>query len=112
MSFYTEEVDGKEMVGVAHRSRDAQFFEFVNPDEHNDYERLRNIKTGDLVVFDNVGEKLMADMLAGYDRYLVEADEWAEMKEELLSVDEEKWEAYSEACAKGWDKGLREAGIR
>ena len=93
--FYTAVVDGLEVVGVMFDASSGEFYEFQNPEEHDDYERYRDPRTGNIITYDPTIQRLMAGVINGRPRATVPADEWAGFREKYCEADEADHEAWA-----------------
>lgn len=93
--FHTAVVDGLEVVGVMFDASSGEFYEFQNPEEHDDYERYRDPRTGDIITYDSTVQRIMADVMSGRPRATVPADEWAAFREQYCAADEADHDAWT-----------------
>jgi len=93
--FHTAVVDGLEVVGVMFDASSGGFYEFQNPEEHDDYERYRDPRTGDVVTHDSTIQRVMADVMNGRPRATVPADEWVAFREEYCEAGEADHDAWA-----------------
>ena len=93
--FHTAVVDGLEVVGIMFDASSGEFYEFQNPERHDDYERYHNPRTGDEIVYDSTVQRVMADIMNGRPRATVPADEWAAFREQYCEADEAAHDAWA-----------------
>lgn len=93
--FHTAVVDGLEVVGVMFDASSVGFYEFQNPEEHDDHERYRDPRTGDKIAYDSTIQRIMADVMSGRPRATVPADEWAAFREQYCAADEADYDAWA-----------------
>jgi hypothetical protein len=98
--FHTDVIGGLEVAGVMFDASSGGFYEFLNPEEHDDYERYRNPRTGDVVAYDSTVQRIMADVMNGRPRATVPADKWAAFREYYSEADK----ADHDAWASRWRK--------
>lgn len=95
-SFYTETIDGVEVAGVVFNPKDGGFYEFVDPDEHDNWQRVEDPRTGEVLTWSSRIEEMMGEILSGHVRATVPADEWVSFREEYVEADEAEYETWSD----------------
>ena len=93
--FHTVVVDGLEVVGVMFDASSGGFYEFQDPQEHDDYERYCDPRTGDTITYDSTIQRVMAGMMSGRPRSTVPADRWAAFREQYCEADEADHDAWA-----------------
>jgi hypothetical protein len=93
--FHTAVVDGLEVVGIMFDASSGGFYEFQNPDEHDDYERYRDPRTGDVITYDSTLQRMMAQVMSGRPRATVPADEWAKFRKQYRQADDTDYDAWA-----------------
>lgn len=94
--FHTAVLDGREVAGILFNPRDGEFYEFQDPETHDDYERYEDPRTGKVLTFDGNLQRLMAQVRSGHVRAPVEAEEWAEFREGYIGAEQADYEAWRE----------------
>jgi len=93
--FHTAVVDGLEVVGIMFDASSGGFYEFQNPDEHDDYERYRDPRTGDVITYDSTLQRMMAQVMNGRPRATVPVDEWATFRTQYRQADDADHDAWA-----------------
>jgi len=96
-SFHTEEVDGVEVAGILFDAKSGLFYEFQNPDDHDDWERFKDPRTGDVITNDSKIQRMMSDILRGQPRATVPADQWAEFRTDYIEADQKRFDQWESA---------------
>jgi len=81
-------------VGVAFVAGTGRFYEFTDPSTHDDYERLRDPRTGKTIVSDGPLDHTVTQVMGGHVRALVPADEWASFREMYVDADEDRTDEW------------------
>jgi hypothetical protein len=92
--FHTEEVDGVEVAGVLFDAKSGQFYEFQSPQDHDDWERFEDPRTGDVITNSSKIERMMSDILRGQPRATVPAEQWADFREDYAGADRKKFDQW------------------
>jgi len=93
--FHTAVVDGHEVVGVMFDASSGGFYEFQNPADHDDRERYRDPRTGDVITYDSTIQRVMADVMNGRPRATVPADEWTAFRDQYCAADDADHDAWA-----------------
>ena len=94
--FHTAVVDGVEVAGVLFDSQNGKFYEFQDPDSHDEYEKFVDPRTGDVLAHGSKTEQLMADILRGQPRATVPADEWEQFRETYRTAESDDFGAWAD----------------
>lgn len=98
--FHVGEVNGRIVAGVLFISGNGKFYEFTNPETHDDYAKFVNPRTDEEMIYNNSLDQSVKSVMGGHIRAKIPADEWAEFRADYIEADEEKtgeWEgAWSE----------------
>lgn len=92
--FHTEEVDGVEVAGVLFDGETGRFYEFQNPDDHDDWERFEDPRSGDVITNQSKIERMMADILRGQPRATVPAEQWADFRADYIGAESKKFDQW------------------
>jgi len=95
--FYTEEVDGFEVAGVMFDAKTGRFYEFQPPEDHDDWERFEDPRSGDVITNSSKIERMMSDILRGQPRATVPADQWAEFRKDYIGAEKKKFDQWESA---------------
>lgn len=114
--FHTAVVDSVEVVGVMFDSSSGRFYEFADPDTHNDRERYIDPRSDDVITYGSDVERMMGDILNGRPRALVPATEWTNFRAEYLNAETEdfgawadRWREMAESDPR-FDRGVESVG--
>jgi len=110
--FHTAVVDGVEVVGVMFDSSSGRFYEFADPDTHNDRERYIDPRSDDVITYGSDVERMMADILNGRPRALVPATEWSNFRAEYLNAETEGSQVLYAGAWQGSTPFLERKGIK
>jgi len=80
----------KPQVGIMFMAGSGQFYEFQNPEHHDDYERYVDPRTGDVVTFDGPLDRAKRVALGGCVRSIFPADQWADFRETYVNADSDR----------------------
>jgi len=86
--FHTGTVDGTKVVGVLFCSGNGQFYEFVDPSEHEAYAKWSDPRHGDVIEYSNVLDKDIKKVMGGHIIGKVPAQEWADFRETYIDSDD------------------------
>lgn len=84
--FHTDEIDGEVVVGVMFVPRNGRFYEFQDPETHDDYERFVDPRSGDVLTHDGPFGEVLSAALSGGMKALVPADKWADFRETYVDA--------------------------
>jgi len=96
-SFHTETIDGVEVAGVLFDAKSGLFYEFQDPEDHDDWERFEDPRTGDVITNSSKIERMMADILRGQPRATVPAERWAEFREDYTGAERKQFSQWKNA---------------
>lgn len=94
--FHSAEVDEVDVVGVMFDGSTGQFYEFQDPETHDDRERYEDPRSGDVIVYGSRVERMMGDILNGRPRATVPVDEWSDFRDDYVSAPTEDYDSWSE----------------
>lgn len=96
-AFHTAVVDGVEVAGVVFNPKDGLFYEFQDPETHDDYERVVCPRTGDVLTWGSDVERMFGEIMSGHVRATVPAAEWAAFRVEYIAADDPRHEEWADA---------------
>lgn len=88
--FHTDTIDGQSMCGVMFVAGSGQFYEFQNPENHNDYERMKDPRTRDVLTHDGPTDRALKTVMGGRVCAVVPAEEWADFRETYVNADSDR----------------------
>jgi len=89
-------VDGQELVGVLFVSGNGKFYEFVDPQVHDEYAKFRDPRSGDTMVYSSTLDKSVKSVMGGHIRAKIPKGEWMEFRESYLNADSEQTEQWQQ----------------
>lgn len=92
--FYTEIVEGEEMAGIAFNPNNAKFYEFQDPDTHDDYAYWVCPRDRDEITHRSFHNYMMSRLMINIAN--LNAKEWAEFREEYINADDKVEELFAE----------------
>lgn len=95
--FHTAEIDGVEVAGVAFSATDGAFYEFQDPDSHDNWQRLVCPRSGDTITHSSRVEQMMGEILGGAIRATVPAEKWAEFRDDYVNAEDDDYERWADA---------------
>lgn len=110
--FHTGEVDGETVAGVMFVAGNGQFYEFRDPETHDEFEKYVDPRTGDVLTHDGPVDRAFKSFLGGRVRALIPAEDWAELRETYLDADEDRLDRVQEQWKEVHRKGLQQQTAR
>lgn len=93
--FHTEQVEDELLCGVAFQAGTGRFYEFVDPDEHDEWLKLRDPRDGKELTFDGrIDLTWRGNCVSGLIMSKFDAQKWAEYREIYVNSsesDNERW---------------------
>lgn len=93
---YTDTLDGEEVVGVLFDPQDGQFYEFADPSDHDKVERVVCPRTGDVLEWESVTERMMGEIMSGHLRATVPVDEWRDFREDYIDAEDDEFGEWAD----------------
>lgn len=78
--------EGETIMGVLFRTSDGEFFEFVNPDTHDQYAKYRSPRTGETITHESKVNHLMGKVMGSIIREYMTAERWLEFREQYVNA--------------------------